>query len=146
MDRYAIEKAKRLRGKGLGLTIKRAIAESLPFPDESFDAVVCTLTLCSVGNPEKALAEISRVLKRGGKFIFVEHVRSSDNFYLRLQQNLFNPLQTVFADGCNLNRDTATMIQRTPSFSSVDLDTFSVPDAYLISSHISGIATKASPN
>jgi SAM-dependent methyltransferase len=61
---------------GASLRIVHGAAEALPLPSNSADAVVCTLTLCSVSNPAAALAEIKRVLKPGAPFLFIEHVLS----------------------------------------------------------------------
>ena len=57
-------------------TVAVTPAEDLPFDDDSFDTVVATLVLCTVGNPQKALAEARRVLVEGGRLLFIEHVRS----------------------------------------------------------------------
>ncbi|CAE8737831.1 unnamed protein product, partial [Polarella glacialis] len=61
------------------LRVVHGVAEALPFETASADAVVCTLTLCSVYNPKQAVAEIKRVLKPGGVFLFHEHVLSETN-------------------------------------------------------------------
>lgn len=61
----------------------QAPAESLPFPDSSFDCVTCTMVLCTVPEPADALAEVARVLKPGGRFLFLEHVRSEDPGFTR---------------------------------------------------------------
>jgi ubiquinone/menaquinone biosynthesis C-methylase UbiE len=63
------------RSGGLALRVMRAEAEALPFPDESFDAVVSTLVFCTLRDPPAALKEVHRVLRPGGRWIFVEHVR-----------------------------------------------------------------------
>ncbi|MEX0993264.1 MAG: class I SAM-dependent methyltransferase [Solirubrobacterales bacterium] len=89
--------------------IVRSPAEALPFEDDSFDAVVCTLVLCTVKDPEQALAEIGRVLKSDGELLFLEHVRSSDPRAARWQDRL-NPLQRRIGHGCNCNRRTAELI------------------------------------
>ena len=67
----------RLRDLGRPAQVVRAPAESLPFPDDSFDTAVSTLVLCTVNDPERALTEIDRVLRPGGALLFLEHVRSS---------------------------------------------------------------------
>ncbi len=85
--------------------VVRAPAEALPFPDESFDVVVSTLVLCTVGDASRALAEIRRVLKPGGRLVFLEHVRS-DGARLARWQDRLNGLQTRVGHGCNCNRDT----------------------------------------
>ena len=78
-------------------------AEDLPFDDDHFDTVVSTLVLCTVEDPERALAEIARVLKPGGQLLFIEHVRSDDPKRARWQDRLHKPW-FAFGDGCNCNR------------------------------------------
>ena len=63
---------------GRPVELVRAPAEELPFADDSFDVVVSTLVLCTVGDQAKALAELRRVLKPGGRLLFIEHVRAED--------------------------------------------------------------------
>jgi SAM-dependent methyltransferase len=84
--------------------------EGLPFADASFDTVVTCLTLCSVDDPPKVLAEIRRVLRPGGKFLFLEHVLSDEPDRRRWQVRL-TPLQKVIGVGCHLDRDTAAMVR-----------------------------------
>jgi ubiquinone/menaquinone biosynthesis C-methylase UbiE len=75
----------------------------LPFEDDTFDTIVSTWTLCSIADLPAALAEIRRVLKPGGQFIFLEHGLSDDPRVARWQDRL-NPIQKVVGVGCNLNR------------------------------------------
>ena len=97
--------------------------------------------LCSVPSVEKALQEIKRVLKPGGKLLFIEHVAASKG-QLRLLQNLLNPLQQAAADGCHLNRNTLKSVQ-SAGFASVNASNFTVPGLGLIGPHVAGIATMA---
>jgi ubiquinone/menaquinone biosynthesis C-methylase UbiE len=90
-----------------------ASAEALPFEDSSFDTAVFTLVLCTVPNPEKALAEAARVLKPGGKLLFVEHVRAEDPGLARWQDRLERPWRFL-GDGCHCNRDTVANIEASP--------------------------------
>ena len=83
--------------------------ERLPFDDASFDTVVCCLTLCSVQDVGQVLAQVRRVLKPGGAFLFMEHVLSDDPDRQRWQQRL-NPVQRVVGVGCNLNRPSAQLV------------------------------------
>ena len=85
-------------------------AERLPFEDESFDTVVSTLVLCTVPEPDRALAEIRRVLRPGGQFLFMEHVRSDDERLSRWQDRLERPWRVV-AMGCHPNRSTLERIE-----------------------------------
>ncbi len=89
--------------------IVSAQAQSLPFPDAAFDTVVATLVLCSVPNQAEALAEVRRVLRPGGLFLFVEHVRSDDPRIAR-RQDRWRPMWRAIAGGCEPNRDTTAAI------------------------------------
>jgi ubiquinone/menaquinone biosynthesis C-methylase UbiE len=91
------------------VTVVHAGAERLPFADASFDCVVSTLVLCTVPEVEPSLAEARRVLKPGGRFLFLEHVRSADPGFAKWQDRLHGPWR-VIGDGCHCNRDTAAAI------------------------------------
>jgi SAM-dependent methyltransferase len=91
-------------------TVVEAPVEQLPFPDGHFDAVVCTLVLCTVPDPAAALREIRRVLEPGGRLVFVEHVRARDPKLARWQDRLNGPWR-AFNVGCNCNRDTEAAIR-----------------------------------
>jgi SAM-dependent methyltransferase len=82
-----------------------APAESLPFPDDAFDTAVATLVLCTIPDPVAAIDELARVLKPGGRLLFIEHVRSDDPARARWQDRLEKPWRFM-ADGCYCNRDT----------------------------------------
>jgi len=91
----------------------QAPADRLPFPDDTFDTAVFTLVLCTVPDPKAALAEAARVLRPGGKLIFVEHVRAQDTGLARWQDRLERPWR-FFGDGCHCNRDTVATIEASP--------------------------------
>ncbi len=105
----AVRLDRRCASVGRPAEIVRAPAESLPFPERTFDTVVATLVLCTVSDPELALSEVRRVLRPGGKLLVLEHVRSEDQRTARWQDRL-NPIQRKVGHGCNCNRDTASMI------------------------------------
>ncbi len=90
--------------------VVQAGAEALPFEDGSFDTAVFTLVLCTVPSPAAALAEAARVLRPGGKLIFVEHVRATDPGLARWQDRLERPWRFL-GDGCHCNRDTVATIE-----------------------------------
>ena len=85
-------------------------ADALNFPDNSFDAVVSTLVLCSVNSANNTLSEIKRVLKPGGKFYFIEHVVAKETPSLIKWQKLFQPFWIRMCGNCHLTRDTETNI------------------------------------
>jgi SAM-dependent methyltransferase len=95
--------ARRLRARVADVV--EAGAEKLPFPDDSFDTVVSTLVLCTVPDVPASLREIRRVLRPGGRLLFLEHVRADPGSKLeRWQDRLHGPWH-AFACGCNCNRD-----------------------------------------
>ncbi|MGH2726523.1 MAG: class I SAM-dependent methyltransferase, partial [Actinomycetota bacterium] len=85
----------RARDAGRRFDLRVADAEALPFPDASFDTVVCTLSLCSIPDDRKAVAEARRVLRPGGTFLLLEHVRSA-NPVVRAGQRLLEPINARF--------------------------------------------------
>jgi ubiquinone/menaquinone biosynthesis C-methylase UbiE len=97
-------------------------AEELPFEDERFDCVVSTWTLCSVPDARRAVTEVVRVLKPGGRFLFLEHGLSDDAGVRRWQQRL-NPLQRVLGDGCRLDLDVEAVV-RSQTFREVTVRRF----------------------
>ncbi|HEX4308221.1 MAG TPA: class I SAM-dependent methyltransferase [Solirubrobacterales bacterium] len=86
-----------------------APAEAIPFDDDTFDTAVATLVLCTVPDPTASIAELARVLKPGGRLLFIEHVRSDDPADARWQDRLEMPWRFM-ADGCHCNRDTEAML------------------------------------
>jgi ubiquinone/menaquinone biosynthesis C-methylase UbiE len=87
-----------------------ASAEALPFEDASFDTVTGTLVLCEARSPAEALEEIARVLRPGGRYLFLEHVRSEDPGVAR-SQDRWAPVWKALAGGCTCNRDTLATIE-----------------------------------
>jgi len=89
--------------------VLQAPAEDLPFDDDSFDTVVSTLVLCGVEDQPRALREARRVLRPGGRLLFIEHVRADDPSLARFQDriNRFNR----FLVGCECNRRTLAAIE-----------------------------------
>ncbi len=94
------------------ITLTRAPVEALPFPDAQFDSVVVTLVLCSVGDPERGLREIWRVLKPGGTLLLLEHVRAQARMVAWLQDVLV-PVTTRCMGHDHWNRDTLQTVLHT---------------------------------
>jgi len=96
--------------------------ESLPFEEAVFDCVVSTLTLCSIAAVDEALREVVRVLKPGGRMLFLEHGLSPDAGVAKWQRRL-NGMQRLCADGCTLTLDLRKLFARIP-FHSVAVENF----------------------
>src|SRR4051812_12943096 len=95
---------------GREVVTRRASVEELPFEDGSFDTVVASLLLCSVPDQDRAIGEIRRVLRPGGQFLFLEHVRAKDPKLAR-KQDRWRPAWSVIGFGCQCNRDTLPRIE-----------------------------------
>lgn len=103
---------RRANGLGLDFQIISGRSENIPLPDNSCDAAITTLTLCSVKDIRKSLSEVTRILRPGGIYIFIEHVTAPKSRpLLRTVQNVFTPLQKALCDGCHLNRDIENAIR-----------------------------------
>jgi ubiquinone/menaquinone biosynthesis C-methylase UbiE len=100
---------KKERQPGLEVTFLKASAEEIPLEDDSADTVVTTWTLCTIPDVRRALIEMRRVLKPGGRFHFVEH-GLADDINIRRWQNRLTPLWRRIGGGCHLNRDIAFLI------------------------------------
>ena len=88
-----------------------ATGEEIDAPDHSFDCVVSTFTLCTIPDPARALRQMGRVLKPGGKLFFAEHGLSTDPKVQKWQHRL-NGLQNFVCGGCNVNRDIRGLIEQ----------------------------------
>ena len=101
---------RRVARTGRAATIVDAPAGRLPVADASVDTVVSTLVLCTVDDPERVLREIARVLRPGGRLLFLEHVRSDSRFLGAVQDRLM-PAWRGFAGGCVCNRNTLGLLR-----------------------------------
>jgi SAM-dependent methyltransferase len=102
--------ARKVSRRALPARIVDSPAERLPFADASVDTVVSTLVLCTVDNPERALRDIARILRPGGRLLFIEHVRASSRFVAACQDALLRPWRG-FAGGCVCNRPTLELMR-----------------------------------
>lgn len=132
---------KKLESFSLPATVLLVPAEDLPFEANTFDFVVSTLVLCTVDDPAKALAEAHRVLKPGGKLVFLEHVRSDDPKLARWQDRFYGVWRRA-AHGCSCNRPTEDNIEAA-GFSVVNLEHDSLPKAPpIVRPLIAGVAAR----
>lgn len=124
---------------GINLHWLEMSAETMTLADNSFDTVVSTFTLCSIPHVQTALDEIHRVLRPGGSFLFLEHVKSPNPIIASLQE-LANPLYNLLACGCNVNRD----MEQTITASRLCLQSLNTAGSALLLSgfYLSGTAVK----
>ena len=94
-----------------GVEVADAAAEVLPFPERSFDTVVATLVLCSVRDPQRVIAEVRRVLRPGGTFLFLEHVAAPAGTWARRAQRVLEPPWKLIAGNCHLTRETGPLLE-----------------------------------
>lgn len=137
MNEYLEQEARRLQRQ---IDVRGGTAESIPVPDESADAVVATMVLCSVGDQANSLREVLRVLKPGGRYVFMEHVAAEEGSKLHRVQQVLNPGWKLVADGCHVNRRTGESIEQA-GFREVSIQRFRVGH-HFASPHIAGYAVK----
>jgi SAM-dependent methyltransferase len=132
----------RAAGTDAEVVIVDAVAERLPLCDASVGAVVSTLVMCSVADPEEVLAEIRRVLEPGGRFHFIEHVAAAEGTWLRRAQGAFRGPWRWLAEGCTLDRTTGEMVERA-GFTRVEYERFRMPIWFALASpHVAGSAVR----
>ena len=95
--------------RGWQADMRQGFGEDIPFPSESFDTVVCTFTLCSVGSQAQTLRELRRILKPGGRLLYAEHGRAPDQ-NVRKWQGRIEPVWKRMAGGCHLTRPVTSAI------------------------------------
>lgn len=113
-------------------------AEKIPLDDGAVDSVVCTWTLCTIGDPARALVEVRRVLRAAGRVIFVEHGRSPDP-RVATWQNRLTPLWRRVAGGCHLNRPIRELLEGS-GFAIEELDASYAPGPSVGSYFYRGVA------
>lgn len=144
-DPYMLDRArKKLSTATRPIEIRDASAEELPFEDASFDTVVDTINMCTIGDLAKGLAEIRRVLRPRGELRFYEHVRYEQPV-AALAQDILTPVWKWFGAGCHPNRDVAQSI-RDAGFEIVHLERLKpvppVPPMLFTRPHIMGVAVR----
>ncbi|WP_406829389.1 methyltransferase domain-containing protein [Pedococcus sp. KACC 23699] len=126
----------RLRAVG----VLRAGAEQLPLEDGSVDAVVTTFALCSVRRPGAAVAEVRRVVRPGGRLVFLEHVGAPEGTAIRRLQAAVAPCNRLLDHGCDPTRDTEELL-RSAGFAGLEVERFVVTGPLgLRIDHIAGSA------
>ena len=127
--------------QGIDLDLRTVVGEGLDIPDHSVPAVISSLVLCSVEDPNAVLAEIQRVLAPGGRYAFVEHVGAPAGTLLRrIQRVVRRPWGWVF-EGCSCERDLGAAIERA-GFAEVSLEHYRLRSPFLpFNTHVAGSAT-----
>jgi SAM-dependent methyltransferase len=123
---HAIEPDKHMRRRahdradslGLDVELSDARGENLPYDDGAFDTVITSFVFCTIPDHEQALSEVPRVLKPGGEFRFVEHVRGER--IVGTVHDALAPAWHAVAGGCHLNRDTGELFLRDDRFKPTD--------------------------
>jgi ubiquinone/menaquinone biosynthesis C-methylase UbiE len=126
------------------VTVIDALAERLPFPDGSFDAAVASLTLCSIGDVERALAELHRVVRPSGELRFFEHVASPRRAARAFQRAADATIWPHLSGGCHLSRDTGALIEAAGfAIERCERFSFRIPPFDPPKTHIIGVARRA---
>lgn len=112
------------------------------------DAVVVSLVLCTVQDPQRVMNEVQRVLRPGGHFFFIEHVISPPGTFLRYVQIILSKsrIWPFLFEGCQLNRDTGKLVKEQPGFAKTECTHFKLNTDSLflgfVRSHAYGVATR----
>lgn len=139
---FKILSKRAMQRNDITVEIHRATVEKLPFSDNSFDFVVCTFLMCSVISPQDSLSEIFRVLKSGGKYVFLEHVANTNNNRAYKWQKRIEPLWKFFSGNCHMTRNTAYEIE-TSGFKILDIHhEYITGGGTIINPFIRGVAQK----
>lgn len=125
---------------GIDLEIRSLIGEAIDLDDESCEFVMSTLVLCTVCDLQACLQQIKRILKPGGKFVFIEHVKAKEKTFLSLIQNLLHKPWHYCFEGCHTNRDIKPFIE-SAGFSDLQIENYNLYSAIIpIIPQIRGIA------
>lgn len=128
------------RRRGVDLAVRARAADDTGLPDAGADAVVCTLVLCTVPDPAAAIAEIRRILRPGGRLVFLEHVHAAGPYGV-LQRVVARPWRWFF-EGCDVRRDTETALAAA-GFADLAVERYRAPSVFLpINPQIAGTATR----
>ena len=133
----------RRRIEQAGIAVEKHVlsGERLPVASGAFDCVVSTFTLCSIAKVDQALAEVYRVLRPGGTFVFLEHGLSSEPRVQKWQRRL-NWIQRRLAGNCHLDRNIRQLVRQQP-FGSIECREFYLEDTPKTHGYLyRGVATK----
>ena len=127
---------------GIELDLHPTVAERIDLPDDSVDAVISSLVLCTVPDPAGAVAEVLRILRPGGRYAFLEHVAAPDGTPLRRLQRAVRGPWSWFFEGCSCERDLRSVIEAA-GFDRTEITAHRMRGPFLPAApQISGVATK----
>ncbi len=127
---------------GIELELRGGAAEELDLPDESVEAVIASLVLCSARDPAAVVRQVHRVLRPGGRFLCIEHVAARPGSLTALLQRLVRRPWAFIFDGCRPDRDTPRTIEEA-GFGSVEIERFTWPSlAWPVRPQVAVTATK----
>jgi SAM-dependent methyltransferase len=127
-----------LAERSIEATLRTATAQDTGLSADSADVAISTLVLCSVPDLAATLAEVRRILRPGGRLLFIEHVAAPPGTWLHALQRGIRPIWKTLADGCRPDRDTGAVLQQA-GFSSITYEPFST-GLPVVSPHIAGTA------
>lgn len=114
----------------INLEIRSLVGEAIDLPENSCDFVISTLVLCTVEDPVTCINQIKRILKPKGVFVFIEHVKATENTFLAWIQHLIHRPWHWFFEGCHTNRDTKRIIESI-GFSTLELETYNLYSPFI---------------
>jgi SAM-dependent methyltransferase len=121
---------RRAARRGIDVEIRSVAGDAIDLDDQCVDAVISSLLLCTVADPDRVVAEIRRILRPGGRYAFLEHVTAPQAGLLRgIQHGVARPWAWVF-DGCSCERDLAAVV-RAAGFASVEIDQYRLRSPFL---------------
>lgn len=127
---------------GVEIDVRTVGAESTGLPEDSVDAVVCTLVLCTVPDPDAALAEVRRILRPGGRLVLIEHVAAAPGTALSRVQRLLRRAWRWAFEGCDLCRPTGDLLAAT-GFAAVELDRYHLRSLFVpVNDQVAGVLTR----
>ena len=131
---------RRAARRGIGVQIRSVTGDAIDLDDQSTDAVISSLVLCTVADPGQVLSEIRRILRPGGRYVFLEHTAAPDGTFLRaIQRAVRRPWGWAF-EGCSCERDLAAVI-RAAGFRSVQLSQYRLRSPFIpVNTQIAGTA------
>lgn len=131
---------RRAARRGIDVQIRGVTGDAIDLEDQSVDAVISSLVLCTVADPGQVLSEIQRILRPGGRYAFVEHAAAPDRTFLRgIQRAVRRPWAWVF-EGCSCERDLTAVI-RAAGFASVEISQYRLRSPFIpVNTQIAGTA------